>query len=122
MREVPQQAEDRAEEQLRDCDGVAARRIDDGDAELGGRREIDVIGSYARAPNDAQFFRLAEDFGGELCRASSDECVVVANALQQLRTRQGWQLVNMEGRLGKQDTQSLRVYFVGDEEPKLRWG
>ena len=57
---MAQQPEKRAEKKLRYRDRVAGGRVYDGDAQLGGSRNVDVVGAHSRSSDDAQARRVRE--------------------------------------------------------------
>ena len=76
MRQVSNQPDDRAEEELRDGDRIAGRRIDDGDAERRGCIDGDVVDADARValrPTKASYspMRSSSSAGGSVGTSST---------------------------------------------------
>ena len=67
---------------------IAGRRVDHGDARLGGRFNVDVVNAHAGAANDAQPFARPDHLGRRLGGAAHEQGVVVADDLDQLLRRQ----------------------------------
>jgi hypothetical protein len=120
--EMAQEADQGAEEQLRHRDGISRWRVDDGDAQISRGVDGDVVDADAGAPHDAEPCRAREQLGGDPRRAPPHERVVVPDARQQLRRREGRHLVDEEARLGGKQGDTLGVHFVGHENAKGHGG
>ena len=114
-RQLPQQPDHRAEEQLGDGDRVTGRRVDDRHAEFGGDIEGDVVDTDARPSDDAQLLRGTQQLGGDAGRAAADDGVVVADATKELVLRQSGDFIDQQLRLGGEQGQAFRIDIVGDE-------
>ena len=113
--QVAQQAEDIAEEQLGDGDGIARRRIDHGDAESRRRFHVDVVDADAGPADDAQPSAAFQQLGGDLRRAPTDQRVIVPDALEQLLRRQSRNDVDRERPLFGEERDAFGVDLVGYE-------
>src|SRR5205085_12193382 len=99
-RQMPNERQQRAEEQLGNGDRVATWGVDDGDAECGGRGKIDVVGADAGTPNHTELPRLAQQLARQLCRAASDKSIVLADLANQLTPRTGRSFIDDKRWLG----------------------
>ena len=114
--QMAHERDERSEKQLGDGDGVAGRRVDDGDAEGGGLGDVDVVGADAGAADDLEAARAAEQLGGDLRGAASDDGVVVADDVEEVAPRRGGALVDVEARLRAQELDAVGIDFVGDQD------
>jgi hypothetical protein len=67
---------------------VSTRRVENENAAARCRFKIDIVHSHPRAPDDSQFFRGIEHFGGHFCFAANDHSREFRNDFDQLRQRQ----------------------------------
>ena len=114
-RQLAEQANDGAEEQFRNGDGVAGGRVDDGDAELGGDIERDVVHAHPSPSHHAQLLACAQELRGNPRGAPSHNGVVVADALKERVFRERWDFVYDERGFGSQQGHAFRIDIVRDE-------
>ena len=116
VRQMAEQPDQRAEEELRHRDRVPSRRVDHRHPQLGGRINGDVVHADAGASDDPQPRRPAQELVRDPRRAPPHEGVVRADPLQQFGRRQRRLHVHLERGLGLQQRDTVGVDFVGDEQ------
>ena len=114
--QMAHERDERSEKQLGDGDCISGRRVDDGDAERGGRGDVDVVGADAGATDDLEATRAAKQFGGDLRRAAADDGVVVADDVEQVAPRRGRAFVDVKPVLGAEQFDALGIDFVGHQD------
>lgn len=111
-RQMSQQAQHYAEEQLRYCDCVSGGRIDDRDAQLGCGVEGNVVHADARPSDNLETRCRPKKFGGDFGCTASDKRIVGRNARHELVRRQRRDLVHVEVRLPREKCNTLGVNLV----------
>ncbi len=79
----PKQHDDLADYQFRDAAGVGERRIEDRNAALTRRIQIDLVGSDAEAPHGDQAVGAGKCLGSKLCPGANAEQVDALDGLKQ---------------------------------------
>src|SRR6202167_1210663 len=88
----PKQHDDLADHQFRDAAGVGEWRIEDRNAALTRRIQIDLVGSDAEAANCDQAVGTGESLVGELCSGANAEKVAPLDSLKEpVRIEGLWQ-------------------------------
>lgn len=83
LADVAGEGEHEGESVFRGGDGVAARRVHDHDAVVGGGGAVDVIHADAGAADGFEIFCGSEDFRGDLGFRTDHEAVVVADDFEE---------------------------------------
>ena len=117
-RQLSQQANHSAEEQLGHGHRIAGGGVDDRHAEFGGDVERDVIHADTGTANNPQFRRGAQQLGGDARRAAADDGIVLADAPQQFILGERGDFINEQLRLGREQGESFRIDIVGDKNAK----
>ena len=110
--DVTKECEQRSEQQLRDGDRVAGGCIDDGHAKRCRRRHVHIVHADAGAPDDAKLRGGTQQVPADARRAAADDGVILGNACEQLRRRQGRHLVDLQPRFSRQQKESIRIDLV----------
>ncbi len=100
---------------LRSGDGVAGRRVDDGDPGSRRRVEIDVVHAHAGAPDDHQPRPGRDQLGIHLDLAAHDERVVLGQDRRQFVARAADPLVDLVVR--REELDALARDGFGDQDP-----
>ena len=100
---------------LRGRDGVAGRRVDDGDAGAGRRVEIDVVDADARPADDLQPRSRRDRLRVDLDLAADDERVIVGQRGEKLLAGESRPVVDIV--LGAEKIDALSGEGFCDEDP-----
>ena len=106
--DVASEGDEQGEGVLGGGDGVAAGRVHDDDAALGGGVEVDVVDARAGARDHLQAVRVREGVGRDLRLAAHDEALVASERLAELVRGQARAHVDIGALLQQGDA------FIGD--------
>ena len=97
-------------------DGVPGGRVDDDDATVGGRLDIDVVDANAGAADDPQSVRRLDHAPGDLCRAAHEQGVVLRDGGDEIVLGESGAHIDANISVLPQPIDSLVGDRVGDED------
>src|SRR5437773_505312 len=93
---------------------ISERRILDDDAGLGGRIQVNVVDSNARAANELKFFPSDDDFRGYRAGRAYDQSFIAADDFAKLRFAQACLGLRLESAV-LEDADAVLIKRVRDE-------